>query len=75
MDIYEKMKEISGKFWVNNVKEIPDKLWIKFLENFDWIIPNKIFMGFKFVERLRKILKTFDYFLVKFGIISSIKIK
>ncbi len=32
----------------------------------EWIILNKIFIDFKFVEYLRKILKTLDYFLVKF---------
>ncbi len=33
------------------------------------------FSVFKFAEHLRKILKTLDYFLVKFELISSIKIK
>ncbi len=70
-----KMKEISGKIWENNVNEIPEKFWIKFLGNFDWIILNKIFIEFKFVGHLRKNLKIFDYFLVKFEIIQSIEIK
>ncbi len=70
-----KIEKISGIIWENNVNEIPDKFWIKFLRNFDCIIPIKIFIVFKFVEHLRKILKTLDYFLVKFEIISSIEIK
>ncbi len=70
-----KIEEISVKIWENIAIEIPDKFWKKSLRNFDWIIPIKIFMEFKFVELLRKTLKTLDYFLIKFEIISSIEIK
>ncbi len=39
-----KIEEISGNILENNVNEIPNKFWIKFLGNFDWIVPNKIFI-------------------------------
>ncbi len=42
---------------------------------FDWIILNKILTEFKFVEHLRKILKTLNYFLVIYELISGIKVK
>ncbi len=71
----EKIEEISGKIWENNVNEISGKFRIRFLLNFDRIIPNRIFIVFKFVDHLRNILKTLNYFLVKFKIISCIKIK
>ncbi len=32
-------------------------------------------MQFKFIEHLRKILKTLDYFFVKFKLISKIEVK
>ncbi len=51
------------------------KFWIKFLMNFDWTILNKILIEFKFVGHLRKILKTLDYFLVKFELIPRIEVK
>ncbi len=35
---------------------------------------NKIFIEFKFEKHLRKILKTSDYFLLKFELISSINV-
>ncbi len=38
-----KIEEISGKIWENNVNQISEKFWIKFLSNFNWIVPNKIF--------------------------------
>ncbi len=56
-----KIEEISGKIWENNVKEIPDKIWIKFTGNFDRIIPNKVFIEFTLVEHLKKILKTLNF--------------
>ncbi len=34
-----------------------------------------MFIEFKFVEHLRKILKILDYFLVKFELISSVEVK
>ncbi len=34
------------KFWENNINEILDKFWMKFLGNIDWIILNKIFIEF-----------------------------
>ncbi len=71
----KKIKVISGKIWENNSNKILDKFWIKFLGNFDWIILNKIFVEFKFMEYLRKILKILEYFLVKFKLISSIEVK
>ncbi len=38
-------------------------------------ILNKILKEFKFVEHFRKILKSLDYFLVKYELISSIEVK
>ncbi len=67
----KKIKEISGKIQENNINKILDKFWMKFLGNLDWIILNKTFMKFKFVEHLRKILKTLNYFLIKFKLILS----
>ncbi len=40
----EKIEWISGKILENSINKIPDKFWIKFLGNFDWIIPNKMFI-------------------------------
>ncbi len=71
----EKVDEILGKIWENNIDEILDKFWIKFWGNFNRIILNKIFNEFKFVEHLRKLMKILDYFLVKFELISSIEVK
>ncbi len=68
--LQKKIEEISRKIWINNINEILVKFWIK-LRNLDWIIPNTIFIQFKFVEHLRKILKTLDCFLVRFELISS----
>ncbi len=48
---------------------------MKCLVNFDWIALNKILIKFKFVEHLKKILKTLDYFLVKFELILRIEVK
>ncbi len=62
------------QIWENNINEILSKFWIKFLVNFDWIFLNKILIAFKFVEHLIKILKTLDYFLVKFELITKIEI-
>ncbi len=76
MNFRKRIEEISREIWENNNNnEILNKFWIKFLKNFNWIIRNKIFIEFKFVEHLRKILKTLDYFLVKFELISSIEVK
>ncbi len=66
------MRKFQGKF---DKIILLDKFWIKFVGNFYWIIRNKIFTKFKFVEHLRKILKTLEYFLVKFELISSIEVK
>ncbi len=57
----EKIEEISEKIWENNINEILDKFWIKFL----WS---------RFVEHLKKVVKTLDYFLIKFELISSIEV-
>ncbi len=59
----------------NNIQEILEKFCKKLFGNFDWIILNKIFIEFKFVEHRRKILNTMDYFLVKSELISSIKVQ
>ncbi len=69
-----KIEKISGKIWENNINEIPDKFWIKYLGNFHWIFLNKIFIEFKFVENLKKNFKNY-YFLIKFELISSIEVK
>ncbi len=46
------------------------------LRSFDWIIFNKIFIEFKFVEHRKKIRNILHYFLVKFELISiSIQVK
>ncbi len=57
---------------MNGVKK---KFWITFLGNFEWIILNQIFIEFKFMEHLRKILNTLDYFWLKFELIFSVEIK
>ncbi len=64
-EISGKIQEISGKIWENNINKILIKLWTKFLGNLDWNDLNKIFIEFRFVEHVGKILKTLDYFLVK----------
>ncbi len=61
--------------WENNINKILEKFCNKLLMNFDWIIMNKIFIAFQLVEHRRKIVNTLDYFLVKFELISSIKVK
>ncbi len=63
------------KIWENNINKFPDKFWIKFLGNFDWMILNEIFIEYKFVEHVRKILKKLNYFWVKFELHSSIVVK
>ncbi len=67
-------KQFSFPLFENDRNQIINKFCIKFMENFDWIILNKIFIEFKFVEHLRKILKTLLYFLVQFELISSIEV-
>ncbi len=73
----EKIKKISVKMWENNINKIQDKFWIKIFMEFRLNYSEfKIFIKFKFVEYLRKIIpKSLDYFLVKFALISSIEVK
>ncbi len=59
----------------NNINVIVDKFRVKLLGNFERIILNNIFIEFKFMDHLRKILKTLDYFSVKFELISIIEVK
>ncbi len=74
-ELWEEIEDISGKMWENNIDEILEKFCKKLMGNFDWIILNKIFIDFKFVEHRRKIVNILDYFLVKFKLISSIRVK
>ncbi len=76
---WTKIKETSGKNSGNSSKNINsiivDKFWIKFLGYFDSVILNKIFIEFKCFGHSRKFLKTLDYFLVKFELISNREVK
>ncbi len=67
-------KQFSFPLFENENNQIIDKFYIKFTGNFSWIILNKICIEFKFVQHLRKILKTLGYFLMKFELISSIEV-
>ncbi len=73
--LQEKIEEISGKFWENNINEIIDTFCIKFYGEFRLNYTEKHFIELKFVEHLRKILKTLDYFLLKCRLILNIEVK
>ncbi len=70
----KKLRKFKGKF-DKIIKEILHKFWIKISGNFDRIILNKIFIEFKVEEQIKKILKSLDYFSVKFELISTIEVK